>query len=105
MDFHGPNTAPGASFLLGLRMHLLLAEMDRVNLILATVPKQNPVASDALIFRLIGTPCAAKKQNRTADLRSASYVARPSRDHIATDTVRVKLSSLSTPVSPDARLA
>ena len=36
---------------------------------------------------------------------SASYAARPFRDHLATDSVRVKLPLLSATVSPVARLA
>ena len=36
---------------------------------------------------------------------SASYAAHPSRDHLVTDSVRVKLSLLSAKVSPVARLA
>ena len=41
-----------------------------------------------------------------AELLSALlYAARPSRDDLATDSVLVKLSSLSAPVSPVARLA
>ena len=38
-----------------------------------------------------------EKSNRRASL-SASYAARPSRNHLATDSVRVKLSSLSASV-------
>ena len=44
------------------------------------------------------------KKKRAAEL-SASYAARPSRDHLATDSVRVKLSSLSVTVIPVARPA
>ena len=48
--------------------------------------KEKIVLSDAIIFRLLkGTPCAGEKINRTADLLAASYAARPSRDHLATD--------------------
>ena len=36
---------------------------------------------------------------------SVSYAARPSRNHLATDSLRVKLSSLSVTESPVARLA
>ena len=45
-----------------------------------------------------------KKSNSRASL-SLSYAARPSRHHLATDSVRVKISSLSATVSPVARLA
>ena len=45
------------------------------------------------------------KKNRTTELVSALYAARPSCDHLATDSVGVKLSSLSAPVSPVARLS
>ena len=75
------------------------------------VEKKKPAPSLVVIFRLIETPCAGqtikKPKNRTADRSSlsASYAARPSRDHLATDSVRVKLSSLSaTAVSPVTRL-
>ena len=59
--------------------------------------KTNPRPSPKLIFCLIGTPCTGQKRktmNSRASL-SASYAAHPSRNHLATDSVRVKLSSLS----------
>ena len=59
-----------------------------------------------LIFCLIGTPCTGQKRNKSnSRALSASYAARSSRDHLATDSVRVKLSSLSATVRPVARLA
>ena len=36
---------------------------------------------------------------------SSLYAVHPSRDHLATDSVRVTISLLSAPVSPVARLA
>ena len=46
------------------------------------------IPSDVIVFRqLNGTHCAGKKNSRTADLLSASCAARPSRDHLATDSV------------------
>ena len=67
-----------------------------------------PVPSRVIFFCLIRTPRKkirnAKKQ--TEELFSQpSYVARPSRDHLATDSVRVKLSSISATVGPAARFA
>ena len=46
-----------------------------------------------------------KKQMNSRASLPASYTARPSRDHLAIDSVRVKLSALSATVSPVARLA
>ena len=71
--------------------------------------KKIPVPSRVKNSCRMGTPCTGpkekkKKSNSRASL-SASYAARPSRDHLATDSVRVKLSSLSATVSPVARLA
>ena len=48
--------------------------------------------------------CLSGKK-RTAELLPASYAARPSRDQLAIDSIRVKLSSLSATVSPVARPA
>ena len=45
-----------------------------------------------------------RTKNSRASL-SASYAARPSRDYLATGSVRVELSSLSATVTPVARLA
>ena len=69
--------------------------------------KKNPQSSRVIIFCLIGTPCTGKKkQKKLQQSFSLSLVAaRPSRDHLATDSVRVKLSLLSATVSPVARLA
>ena len=66
--------------------------------------KKIPVLSDELGSRLIEILVPVKKK-RTAELLSASYAARRSRDNLATNSVRVKLSSLSAAVSPVARLA
>ena len=69
--------------------------------------KQNPRRLSCAFFCLIGTPCTGRKRKKTngrASL-SASYVARSSRDHLATDSARVKLSLRSAIVSPVARLA
>ena len=54
-----------------------------------------------------GTPCTGRNRRKvnSKDSLSASYAARPSRDHPATDSVREKLSSLSATVGPVARLA
>ena len=46
-----------------------------------------------------------KRKNRTAELLSAPYAARPSHDHLVTESVRAKCSSLSATISPVARLA
>ena len=70
---------------------------------------QFPVLSRSIFFCLIEThlhPVKKKKReksNRRGSL-SASYDARPSRDHLATESVRVKLSFLSAAVRPVARL-
>ena len=68
--------------------------------------KKNPRPSPEIMFRLIGTPCTGQKEkmNNKASL-SPSYAARPSRDHLATDSGRAKLSSLFATVNPVARLA
>ena len=49
----------------------------------------------------------SKNKNKTYSRASlsVSYATRPSRDHLATASVRVKLSLLSATVSPVARLA
>ena len=71
--------------------------------------KTIPVSSRVIMFSLVGAHLTSgqkekrKKSNRRASL-STSYAARPSRDHLATDAVRVKLSFLSAAVSPGARL-
>ena len=67
--------------------------------------KKIPVPPGIICFRLIGTPCADKRKKSKSKLLLASCAARPSRDHLTTDSVWVTLSSLSAPVSRVARLA
>ena len=70
--------------------------------------KKKNFPSDVIIFCLIGTPCTGQKKKKKTNSRaplSTSYAGRPSRDHLATDSVRMKLSSLSATMSPVARLA
>ena len=69
--------------------------------------KKKTLSPHVILFCLIGTPCTGqrrKKSNSRACL-SASYAARPSREHLATDSVQLKISSRSATVSPVARLA
>ena len=65
-----------------------------------TFPSRNNFLSDWNT----STGVTKKQKNSRASL-AASYAARPSRDHLATDSVRVELSPLSATVSPVARLA
>ena len=68
-----------------------------------------PIPFRAIIFCLIGTPYTRSKRRRKKNEQksfslSASHAARPSRDRLAIDSVRVKLSSISATVSLVARL-
>ena len=69
--------------------------------------KTNSPSPHEIMFCLIGTPCAGQKQSLVLQsfCLSASYAARPPRDHLATDSIRVKVSLLSATVSPVDRLA
>ena len=68
--------------------------------------KKNPVSCNNFMpdWNTLHWSKKKKSSNSRASL-SASYAARPSRDHLAADSVRVKLSSLPATVSPVAHLA
>ena len=64
-----------------------------------------PVPSDVITFCLFGTPCAGQKQIEQQSFSQPRMLPVPLSGHLATDSVRVTLSSLSAPVSPIAHLA
>ena len=62
-----------------------------------------PLLSDNFLPDWKTLHSSQRNQSNSKASLSASYAARPSRDKVATDSVRVKLFSLSTTVSPVAR--
>ena len=71
------------------------------------VKKKNPRPLSCNNCLPAGTLCTSQEKNKMNSRASlsASYTARPSGDYLVTDSVRVKVSSLSVTVIPVARPA